>query len=1078
MDSYNNNYPYRKENLHLFYKLRKALPHNIYFYYSFYTIKYLPLYIMSHNISNFEPNSLFTINHNLLALSFFGYGYIKYQKIYTYTIFFTIIILCFFIILGLFVRYQISSKIKSNRYLAIKKNKKKGMKKIPFLVFVILFILIAFFSQHVVEFNLLGILNFCHKDLKLLPQVMGTTQAIILILNIINIILVLFITQIFLIITSDFSFRHSLKEYKNIIFHNKINFAIIVGSSYGLVSIFSWENGTKDKEQLVHDYHYYLGIVVAIFLIVQIWGLVTTFNFYNQNLVNKIRLFFSYLCFISSIDELILHYFNTMQLTQGYSLCKLILEIVNAFIFTSVNINLISSSHVHNLSKIFFQKKHSVNTNEILSYIELVYDYQKGKITFDQIFSVFSQHKIDCKEIDCACKTMDISKVVGKDGNIDKELASEYFSVVGLYEIKKSIHYFYQNNTKKNYLQIFILLHTEHMFTIKKDYNLTLYIISQYLSHKIAEKFDFLTIFYLYEYRYKTYHKITKLKRKKANFKETAREKLKLRQNIIFRHHFVEYTKILEKINELLDNCCQNLKKILHFRQKAIIRSHQSHDIYTQCENFISLCKELELKHELLSKNISSFSGKIKHYELSYLITYYYLLIFKKVPKKIQHKICYIDVNQKFDIESYKKNRAHSYSNFKMENPMIVFLDINDDFIIRYVANNLSINLNFTTKELLNRPISELIPSNIQEFHKVLMKKYVLFSNEKFQKHTFILDKEKYLQEAKISALPIPTIENNIGIIFCFELINLQKDDDLSSEKKGDSPKYDIRKLTLAQTNSIRKQKKKIEYNIIIDKDYNFTCINKNFSKEFFFNLEKLNVLKMDFCSFFGIYPERLRNAFRNLTRKQHKSLTAISLTDKGVVNAHSNDIFELIKDDKRHYKIFALGEQNLMFKNINKESPKDIKLQKYRVNTILPKHLIVKNIPNIIKTINEIGLDIEWFTRANCFRERLVLNGTSPNFITNYTFVPLERMSYIIVNLTEKVNPTLHQTKMDGFNTSILNVNAFTNSGNESSNNNIIINSKIFKGTNILSPTIFKQKLGKQRIFPKKPSKYYYLYL
>ena len=27
------------------------------------------------------------------------------------------------------------------------------------------------------------------------------------------------------------------------------------------------------------------------------------------------------------------------------------------------------------------------------------------------------------------------------------------------------------------------------MFTIKKDYNLTLYIISQYLNHKIAEKF-------------------------------------------------------------------------------------------------------------------------------------------------------------------------------------------------------------------------------------------------------------------------------------------------------------------------------------------------------------------------------------------------------------------------------------------------------------------------------------------------------------------------------------------------------------------------------------------------------------
>jgi hypothetical protein len=263
----------------------------------------------------------------------------------------------------------------------------------------------------------------------------------------------------------------------------------------------------------------------------------------------------------------------------------------------------------------------------------------------------------------------------------------------------------------------------------------------------------------------------------------------------------------------------------------------------------------------------------------------------------------------------------------------------------------------------------------------------------------------------------------------------------------------------------VRKQRKKIDFNLIIDNEYNFTCINRNFATEFFFNFEMLNILKMDFCSFFGIYPEKLRNAFRNLMNKENQTTSSIISSNKKYI--HPNEIYELFKDDKRYYKIFSLGDQNLMFKKVDDDSPGDIKFQKFKVNTVLPKSLIIKNIPNILKTINEIGLDIEWFTRANCFRERLLLIGSSSGFAATYTYVPLEGMSYIIVKLTEKVNQTVHQTKMEGFNTSIVNVNAFSNTND----NNIQL--KIYRGVNILSPML-PPKLGKQKKFLKKTSKYF----
>ena len=73
--------------------------------------------------------------------------------------------------------------------------------------------------------------------------------------------------------------------------------------------------------------------------------------------------------------------------------------------------------------------------------------------------------------------------------------------------------------------------------------------------------------------------------------------------------------------------------------------------------------------------------------------------------------------------------------------------------------------------------------------------------------------------------------------------------------------------------------------------------------------------------------------------------------------------------------------------------------IKKSVVTTHIEKSVIVKNIDTINKTIEELGLDIEWYARSNCFKDRLLLIGTSYYMNVSYTYVPLASVAYYIVN-------------------------------------------------------------------------------
>lgn len=168
----------------------------------------------------------------------------------------------------------------------------------------------------------------------------------------------------------------------------------------------------------------------------------------------------------------------------------------------------------------------------------------------------------------------------------------------------------------------------------------------------------------------------------------------------------------------------------------------------------------------------------------------------------------------------------------------------------------------------------------------------------------------------------------------------------------------------------------------------------------------------MNYCSFFGVYQERIKGKFKNISFARSDNIqlknptTTTTLEKKVDINPayyeNSRNIFKNLEDENNILSIYSIGKQSLMFQLRNNKKNqysfhKNIKQSV--VTTHIEKSVIVKNIDTINKTIEELGLDIEWYARSNCFKDRLLLIGTSYYMNVSYTYVPLASVAYYIVN-------------------------------------------------------------------------------
>ena len=357
-------------------------------------------------------------------------------------------------------------------------------------------------------------------------------------------------------------------------------------------------------------------------------------------------------CFLSSIVEILLYYCNQSELNSTYSTCLFFFEIANGILISRLEVSYFCYSCFKAFKVKIFDEKNVMNPNEILYYMELIQQYRDNLLTFNDFLRIFSDHKNNCIIEYCPCKSIALSSWLGKakqenpenPENPEKVILLDSFDdfiIVGENEIAKSLNNYYKNKNK-SLLETFLILQIEFLFKYKNEKKLALYFTHQYFHHHYSNKFSYTTKMLLFEYQKMIYKVLTKLKvnEEKIKLGDTPLEiSLRHVDSVSKSNKFFLYTNIIQKLMFLLRECCEIEYKIFDFRRNIWIKTNNTNIYYKNSENFIKLCNKLQKRNNLLINTLFSLKTKLHYFEVFYLLTHYFNLNYKKIPKKIENKI-------------------------------------------------------------------------------------------------------------------------------------------------------------------------------------------------------------------------------------------------------------------------------------------------------------------------------------------------------------------------------------------------------------------------------------------------------
>lgn len=949
------------EGIYFFYKIRKNLPKNLFFYCLNYIIKYIGVFLFCDQAKKYKSNVI-TLQTKLVHITLFGKSNMNALK-KSYMLIMIIITLLLVLYIVVFnVLYFLK-----NKYQKLKKKKSffpaLYRKLIKIMSYILTFF--VFLSQHIIEYSFLGIFNF-FQDNSILKLASGY-EYLVFFLGIINILLLLFYSIFFAILSSTWLYQTDNKNH-NLLFTTKLNVFPFLSIFQGIFTILN--NLNKEKETM------YVTIAILSILVIQIWAWGFNYNFYSTNYSLLVRLFLTYCCIFFSIFQISLYYSNIINITQANYFGIFLFTVISSFLIMKLHVKLMLSCHFKKFKAKLFDEKKVVEPSEFFYYMELLEQYQTQKIGLNVISQIFSQNQLEQKEnnnwkkIDLSYWSEELMNLNLK--NIDRQvhngdpeqISKSYFLdylIIGESEIIKSIYFYYKNKKTKT-LEALILLHIEYLAYFKNEINLALYMDYQYISSHIWNKYSFRTKIYLFEIRKKLYQSLLRVESVSQKHKLIGGNHIEIDASDSVKKKKVltqvfDFAENVDRILEILSDCCLTCVKVCEYKANLHSKSNNS-KFYQNCDNFISLCEKINKDNRLLIHLINKLPNKIRHYETNFLLYYYYRLIFGEIPKKICDKFVIPFEETDFIV-------------FNFTNPLLVYLSENDEFLIKHVSKVVYTTLGYKYMDLQNKNINCFIPVKLDEFHRLILKKFALFSNASFTKTTFILDKKKFMHKIKFSANSMPSLENNFGIIFDIVFVN-----DTQTEI--------------------------IEYNFILDKNYKILCATENFSEEFFFTLEMVNTLKLNFCSFFNIPPEKL-SPDSNMKSYKLRGL----LQENEIATAFiqwKNEYFSY----RKNLKSFELGS------TLRKTG-----------SFILEKSDVAKNVDNLNKVIDELGFDIEWYSRAKCFKDRVQLKYSS-HFNVMYNYYPIDLFSYYIINISEKIESVSHILSMTGFRDSIRKSSSF----------------------------------------------------
>ena len=581
---------------------------------------------------------------------------------------------------------------------------------------------------------------------------------------------------------------------------------------------------------------------------------------------------------------------------------------------------------------------------------------------------------------------------------------------------------------KKNYeiLEDYIFIHLQYLIRIKSNYRIALYYTSKYSNYGM--KLGFLSRYFLYEIKKYICKNIINSKNFKKNEDSFI---IKYNKENLSMKKLVKYLTFYHIIKKLLKVSCQNIIFFFSFRvdlhNTLSLQKYKKTKIYPVIESAEEIQLSINKLKFLIEKYYNEEKVSIKSIELSYLICNFFKLFEGKISQDILKYITPI-INFR---DLYYEKLVNELHNFMMSNPLIIALNIKDIFIISYFTNYFLEKLGYSYLELKNQDFHEKLfpgPPELIKEHIFMLKQFLFFYENAFSKdNTFIKSKEGYLVSINFTCKTFPNFQENFNLI-----ANIIFNEDLLPEF-----------YTNKKSNNFNTSNDKIKiYSFLLDYDFDFFGLTKNFFIEYDLNENMFRELRINFCQFFCIDEnkliEKILKEKRNLIKKNPKFNQKISL-----------------RESNKAYTIF----QNIKIENLFKIRDERF-LESYFFPSIfiyekIDKKRLIRKIPEILNIIDEIGLDYDWYVRILNFKEKIIINSRtnnnlkdtgitvlshhqknnngegSPSIITErinlesnfikfpqqffevvFSIKKLGSISYYIVNLHEKRNDNLETTK------------------------------------------------------------------
>ena len=546
-------------------------------------------------------------------------------------------------------------------------------------------------------------------------------------------------------------------------------------------------------------------------------------------------------------------------------------------------------------------------------------------------------------------KSLKSKTITRKDLAIDwteeKKLKNEHFLIIGEQEIINRINILYQ---RKNLVILvdYIFLHLHYLIKVKQNFRLALYFVEKYSLYDL--KLTFLSKYFLYEIKKYICKSISHLKNneliKDSNIIKSQKEYLSMKK-------VISYLAFFTIIKRLLIISCE---KILFFYSFCFeLHNSLSLQQYTKTKIYpvINAIQELKISVFKLRFMIEKYNNEEKHpiesVELSYLLTNFFKILEGKLSQDISKKIKSILYFKQFHYEQLE----NEFHNFMMNHPLIIGLTNNDSFKIVYFTNIFLDKLGFTYFDLFNQDFHEkLFPGgkNLAREHEIMMKQFLFFNKNIFAKEkTFIKSKEGFLISIDLKSKIFPNFPDNFYIIsnIIFNANNFKESIELSFNDPNKNIINNNRSINI--------------YSFLLNYDFDFFSMTKNFYIEYNLNQIMLRELRLNFCQFFCVDENKLSEKIHEEKSKKYPYLRNRA-TLKEINKAYS--AFENVSIEK----IFKLRKDNL--------------LENYFIPPLIiydkiDKKKLVLKIPEIINVINEIGLDYEWYSKMQYLKERLLNN-------------------------------------------------------------------------------------------------------